>query len=181
VNSEMQPFKSRLLDVRETADYLKLDEKTVSRWTRKAYIPAHPLGEGRRKFWRFFEHELSAWISAQFNGADQSVMSWATRCAQVRVPETDDTHLQDARPLIEVPQPGLNIHSRSRRYQRGSLSILQNKTVPDNWAFRYYTNKNGRRVYRRKIIGTVRNLPRRKDAERVVAQLRLEINMFDWA
>ena len=77
MNSEVQ-LSSRLMDAKETAEYLKLNEKTVSRWARKAYIPAHPLGEGKRKFWRFYEHELSAWLSDQCNGADQVVTSSST-------------------------------------------------------------------------------------------------------
>jgi excisionase family DNA binding protein len=59
------------MDPRETAEYLRLDEKTITRWARKGYIPAHPLGEGKRKFWRFLEHELADWLNAQTNGADQ--------------------------------------------------------------------------------------------------------------
>jgi predicted site-specific integrase-resolvase len=51
------------------AEFLGLDVKTITRWARKSYIPAHPLGEGKRKFWRFFEFELLAWVNAQGNGA----------------------------------------------------------------------------------------------------------------
>jgi len=60
--SEFQVRLSRLMDTKETAQYLKIDEKTVARWAREAYIPVHPLGEGKRKFWRFYEHEVSAWL-----------------------------------------------------------------------------------------------------------------------
>lgn len=80
MSSELQSIHSRLMDAKETAEYLKLDEKTVSRWARKAYIPAHPLLEGKRKFWRFYEHELSAWVSTRFNGAEQGVTSSSTPC-----------------------------------------------------------------------------------------------------
>jgi hypothetical protein len=31
-------------------------------------VPAHPLGEGRRRMWRFFEDELLAWVESQSNG-----------------------------------------------------------------------------------------------------------------
>lgn len=62
---------SRPMDPREAAEYLRLDEKTVTRWARKGYLPAHPLGEGKRKFWRFFEHELVDWLNSQTNGADR--------------------------------------------------------------------------------------------------------------
>ena len=38
------PRYSRPMDPREAAAYLHLDEKTITRWARKGYIPAHPLG-----------------------------------------------------------------------------------------------------------------------------------------
>src|SRR5262249_38492417 len=73
-------------------------------------------------------------------------------------------------------QPKAVIAAHKPRYQRGSLSILKHRNGPDTWVFRYYVNENGRRVYKRKTIGTIAELPRRKDAERAVAQLRIEIN-----
>ena len=54
----------------EAAEYLGLDVKTITRWARQGYLPAHPLGEGRRKFWRFIESELAAWLAAKFNQAE---------------------------------------------------------------------------------------------------------------
>jgi excisionase family DNA binding protein len=62
---------SRPMDPKEAAEYLRLDEKTITRWARKGYIPAHPLGEGKRKFWRFLEHELVDWLNSQTNNADR--------------------------------------------------------------------------------------------------------------
>lgn len=50
-----------------TAEYLGLDVKTVTKWARQGYLPAHPLGEGKRKFWRFLESEISAWLAARTN------------------------------------------------------------------------------------------------------------------
>jgi len=52
---------------KSAAAFLGLDEKTITRWARKGYLPAHPLGEGKRKFWRFLENELSDWLAAQTN------------------------------------------------------------------------------------------------------------------
>jgi len=49
------------------AAYLGLDVKTITRWARQGYLPAHPLGEGKRKFWRFFESELAEWLAAKTN------------------------------------------------------------------------------------------------------------------
>jgi excisionase family DNA binding protein len=52
------------------AAYLELDVKTITRWARQGYLPAHPLGEGKRKFWRFLEHELAAWLATRTNHQD---------------------------------------------------------------------------------------------------------------
>jgi len=49
------------------AQYLGLDVKTITRWARQGYLPAHPLGEGKRKFWRFLVSELAAWLTARTN------------------------------------------------------------------------------------------------------------------
>src|SRR6201998_538780 len=68
------------------------------------------------------------------------------------------------------------IRMQAQRYQRGSLSILKRKLQPDAWAFRYYTEEAGRRVYKRKIIGTVIEFPKRRDAERHLNHLRAAIN-----
>lgn len=57
----------RPLTPKDAAAYLGLDEKTVTRWARQGYLPAHPLGEGKRKFWRFFQHELDKWLAAKTN------------------------------------------------------------------------------------------------------------------
>ena len=62
------------------------------------------------------------------------------------------------------------------RYQRGSLKVLKRKSQPDVWAFRYYAEENGQRVYKRKIVGTLIEFPKRKDAEKAIAQLRVEVN-----
>jgi hypothetical protein len=46
-----------------------LDDKTIIRWAGKGYLPGHPLGEGKRKFWRFLESELSDWLALKTNRA----------------------------------------------------------------------------------------------------------------
>jgi predicted site-specific integrase-resolvase len=57
----------RPMTPRAAAAFLDLDEKTITRWARKGYLPGHPLGEGKRKFWRFIESELSDWLAMQTN------------------------------------------------------------------------------------------------------------------
>lgn len=58
---------NRPLTPQEAAEYLGLDVKTITRWARQGYLPAHPLGEGKRKFWRFLESELSDWLATMSN------------------------------------------------------------------------------------------------------------------
>jgi hypothetical protein len=55
-----------LLDAREAAAVLRMkNSRTLIRWARLGQVPAHPLGEGKRKLWRFLEHELLEWVEAQ--------------------------------------------------------------------------------------------------------------------
>ncbi len=50
-----------VLTIREVADYLKVNEKTVYSLAQKRRIPAFKVG-GQ---WRFRRGDLDAWISAQ--------------------------------------------------------------------------------------------------------------------
>ncbi|WP_263359679.1 helix-turn-helix domain-containing protein [Acidicapsa ligni] len=54
-----------LLDAKEAAQILRMDKRTLVRWARLGQIPAHPMGEGKRKLWRFVEHELLQWVEAR--------------------------------------------------------------------------------------------------------------------
>ena len=59
-----QPCR-RILTPTQAAELLGIDDKTVTRWARNAYLPAHPMGEGKKKYWRFFEDELIGWLMSQ--------------------------------------------------------------------------------------------------------------------
>lgn len=60
----------RILTPIQAAELLGCDDKTITRWARKGYLPAHPMGEGKKKkYWRFFEDELIEWLMRQRNGA----------------------------------------------------------------------------------------------------------------
>jgi integrase len=63
------------------------------------------------------------------------------------------------------------------RFQQGSLLKLKRKSGPDVWVFRWYDETNGTRTYRKRTLGTVRDMPSRKDAERAVAEFRANINV----
>jgi Helix-turn-helix domain len=54
-----------LLDAREAAQILRMDSRTLVRWARLGQVPAHPMGEGKRKLWRFVEHELLQWVETR--------------------------------------------------------------------------------------------------------------------
>ncbi len=64
----------------------------------------------------------------------------------------------------------------SNRFQNGSLMLVKNKTTDDSWFFRFYEDVGGKRLHRNQRIGTVRELPRRRDAEKAVMSLRTKIN-----
>ena len=64
----------------------------------------------------------------------------------------------------------------SKRFQNGSLTLVKNKTTPDTWFLRFYEGAGEKRVYRRQRIGTVRQFPHRRDAEKAVLALRDKIN-----
>ena len=66
--------------------------------------------------------------------------------------------------------------TESTRFQNGSLKRVKNKTTPDTWFFRYYEDRDGKRVHRNIKVGSVQELPLRKDAEKAVASLRVNIN-----
>ena len=56
---------NHLLNAEEAAQILRMDRRTLIVWARLGYVPAHPLGEGKRKLWRFLEQELIDWVEAQ--------------------------------------------------------------------------------------------------------------------
>lgn len=74
---------------------------------------------------------------------------------------------------------GRNFGERNRlhRYQQGSLFKLKRKNCPDVWVFRWYEGYAGKRVYRKKIIGDVRQIRSRCDAEKTVQTIRISINV----
>lgn len=63
------PRPRRFLTPDEAADYLGgLNSRTVTRWAREGYLPAFPVGEGKRRLWRFLESDLEQWMHARRTG-----------------------------------------------------------------------------------------------------------------
>ncbi len=66
------------------------------------------------------------------------------------------------------------------RTQQGSLFKMKRKESPDVWVFRWYDNATKNRTYKTRVIGSVTELRTRKDAERAVRPLRININSEVW-
>jgi excisionase family DNA binding protein len=59
----------RFLTPDEASQFLGgLNSRTVTRWAREGYLPAYPIGEGKRRLWRFLETDLEAWMIARRQG-----------------------------------------------------------------------------------------------------------------
>ena len=62
------------------------------------------------------------------------------------------------------------------RFQQGSLLKMKRKGCPDVWVFRWYESATGERTYKKRIIGSEAEMPTRRDAEKAVLSLRININ-----
>ena len=58
-------MNDQILTVKEVADYLKVNERTVYRMASATKIPAFKVGDS----WRFKMSELEEWIMVQHNNA----------------------------------------------------------------------------------------------------------------
>lgn len=54
--------------------------------------------------------------------------------------------------------------------------LAKNKRTDDTWFLRYYADVGGKRIYKKQRIGTVREFPHRRDAEKAALSLRAKIN-----
>jgi hypothetical protein len=60
----------RFLTAEQASLYLGgLNPRTLTRWAREEYLPAIPIGEGKRRLWRFLESDLDAWMLRRRSGA----------------------------------------------------------------------------------------------------------------
>lgn len=75
----------RFLDAAQAAEVLGgFNPRTVSRWAREGYLPAYPVGEGKRRVWRFLQHDLEQWMSARRTG--HSPHGGLNSCAAIGAP-----------------------------------------------------------------------------------------------
>lgn len=62
------------------------------------------------------------------------------------------------------------------RFQNGCLILVPNKRADDTWFLRFYADADGRRVYKKQRIGTVKEYPHRRDAQKAALAIRAKIN-----
>lgn len=61
----MAEARGELLTPEAAAQLIGTNPRTLVKWARQGYVPAHPLGEGKRRLWRFFRCELVTWVEQQ--------------------------------------------------------------------------------------------------------------------
>jgi excisionase family DNA binding protein len=55
------------VDAGEAAKFLRICRRAALQMARDGVIPAHPLGNGKRKQWRFLLSELDDWMRSRVN------------------------------------------------------------------------------------------------------------------
>jgi excisionase family DNA binding protein len=67
------------VDAAAAAKFLGLNRRTLMKMARDGVVPAHPLGEGARKMWRFLLSELDEWLRSRINSARRPCSSFERR------------------------------------------------------------------------------------------------------
>lgn len=57
------------LDAERASVHLSISRKTLLRLARRGAVPAHGIGEGRKKMWRFRLSELDRWMQTEVTSA----------------------------------------------------------------------------------------------------------------
>jgi len=66
------PALEPYIEAAQAAAYLSMSRKTLLKKARAGRLPGHPLGEGRRKMWRFRLSELDRWMQTEVtSGSDE--------------------------------------------------------------------------------------------------------------
>ena len=61
------------VDAAEAARFLSIHPRTLQQMARAGIVPAHPLGCGPRRFWRFLLSELDDWLRARIDSSRGAV------------------------------------------------------------------------------------------------------------
>ena len=55
------------IDPQEAARFLSISAKTLTRLARQGLVPAHAIGDGTRRRWRFLKSELDTWMHGRLH------------------------------------------------------------------------------------------------------------------
>ena len=73
-----EPEPVQFLTAKQAAAYLGcFNDRTLTRWAREGYLPAIPVGEGKRRCWRFRKADLKRWMLARRTGPISRDPEWA--------------------------------------------------------------------------------------------------------
>jgi len=61
------------VDAAEAARFLCIHPRTLQQLARAGIVPAHPLGCGPRRFWRFLLSELDDWLRSRIDSSRGAV------------------------------------------------------------------------------------------------------------
>lgn len=65
------PASEPYIEAGRAAVYLSMSRKTLLKKARSGCLPAHPIGDGRKKMWRFRISELDRWMQTEVtSGSD---------------------------------------------------------------------------------------------------------------
>jgi excisionase family DNA binding protein len=53
------------IEANRAASYLSISRKTLLKKARSGRLPGHPIGDGRKKMWRFRISELDRWMQTE--------------------------------------------------------------------------------------------------------------------
>jgi predicted site-specific integrase-resolvase len=57
------------MNTEQAAQFLGgMNTRTITRWSREGYLPAYPIGEGKRRLWRYLQADLMTWMLGRRNG-----------------------------------------------------------------------------------------------------------------
>jgi hypothetical protein len=70
LEKNMNETNASFLNAEQVAQFLGgLNARTVTKWAREGYLLAYPIGEGKRRLWRYLKTDLAAWMLG-LGGAD---------------------------------------------------------------------------------------------------------------
>ena len=64
------------LTLKEAAEYLKVERRTLALWARQGKVPAHRLSGVERCIWRFLRNELDAMLLASSAVSAEKEAAW---------------------------------------------------------------------------------------------------------